>query len=323
MIYRRLGRSGLQVSRLCLGSVNFGWLTDPDESFAIMDAALENGVNFLDTADRYGHSLGDNSSESIIGRWLSQGGTRRERVVLATKVYCDLSDWPNDGKLSARHIRHACEASLRRLRTDHIDLYQMHHVDRSTPWEEVWQAMDLLVRQGKILYVGSSNFAAWHIATADSVARQRQLLGIMAEQSLYNLTQRMVELEVLPACEALGVGVLAYSPLAEGLLAGRGGEGEAGRREQPSLRARLESRGDQLTLFEALCKDLGEEPASVALAWVLRHPAVVAPVVGARTRAQLLRSLRALEILFEEETLAKLDAIWPGPGGAAPEAYAW
>ena len=323
MVYRNLGRSGLQVSRLCLGSVNFGWLTDPDESFAIMDAALENGVNLLDTADRYGHTLGDNSSESIIGRWLSQGGERRDRMILATKVYCTLSDWPNDGGLSARHILQACEASLRRLRTDHIDLYQMHHIDRSTPWEEIWQAMDLLLRQGKILYVGSSNFAAWHIATANSIARQRQLLGIVAEQSVYNLTQRMVELEVLPACEALSVGVLAYSPLAEGVLAGRGEEAEAGRREQPPLRSKRESCSNQLALFLALCEDLGEEPAAVALAWVLRHSAVVAPVVGSRTRAQLMRSLRALEIALDEETLTKLDAIWPGPGGAAPEAYAW
>src|SRR5438034_6764049 len=220
MDYVRLGRTGLRVSRLCLGTMNFGPLTGESDGFAIMDRALELGIVFFDTADVYGWRTGEGVTEQIIGRWLAQGGGRRERIVLATKVYGRMGPGPNDGRLSAYHIRRACEGSLRRLRTDHIDLYQMHHVDRAAPWDELWQAMDVLVQQGKVLYVGSSNFAGWHITQAIEAARDRHSPGLVSEQSLYNLAARTVELEVLPACQAYGVGVIPWSPLAGGLLGG-------------------------------------------------------------------------------------------------------
>jgi len=192
MEYTTLGRTSLRVSRLCLGTMNFGPLTSEADSHAIMDKALELGINFFDTANVYGWKKGEGVTEQIIGRWLAQGGRRREQIVLATKVYNAMGDGPNDRWLSAYHIRAACEDSLRRLKTDHIDLYQMHHIDRKAPWEEVWQAMEVLVQQGKVLYVGSSNFAGWHIAQAQCAAAARHFMGLVSEQSLYNLKDRMI-----------------------------------------------------------------------------------------------------------------------------------
>ncbi|HZU72976.1 MAG TPA: aldo/keto reductase [Acidimicrobiales bacterium] len=319
MRYRRLGRTGLRVSPLCLGTMNFGPRTPEPDSFRIMDAAIDAGVNFFDTANRYGGT----ETESIIGRWFAQGGGRREKVILATKVYGAMDEWPNMSRLSARHIRDACEDSLRRLKTDHIDLYQMHHVDRDTPWEEVWQAMDLLVAQGKVIYVGSSNFAGWHIAAAVEAARRRGSLGLVSEQSLYNLTARTVELEVLPACQGYGLGVIPWSPLGGGILGGVLGGGSGGRRSDERLRHRIESMRPQLEQWEKLCAELGEEPADVALAWLLAQPAVTAPIIGPRTLEQFSSSLRALEVNLDLDALTRLDSIFPGPGGPAPEAYAW
>ena len=324
MDYARLGRTGLKVSRLCLGTMNFGPLTAEPESFAIMDRALALGIDFFDTADVYGWRTGEGVTEQIVGRWLAQGGGgRRERVVLATKVYGKMGDGPNDRGLSARHIRHACDESLRRLRTDRIDLYQMHHVDRDAPWDEVWQAMEQLVTAGKVLYVGSSNFAGWHIAQANAAAAHRHFLGLVSEQSLYNLTARTIELEVLPACRAHGVGVIPWSPLAGGLLGGVLGEADKGRRSSERIRKRVEERRAQLEAWEGFCRELGEKPADVALAWLLDSPTVTAPIIGPRTIAQLEGSLRALEIALSPDHRAALDRIWPGPGGEAPEAYAW
>ncbi len=243
--------------------------------------------------------------------------------MLATKVYGNVAgDWPNDSKLSARHIRDACERSLRQLQTDHIDLYQMHHVDRATPWEEVWQAMDLLVSQGKVVYVGSSNFAGWHIAAANEAAKQRSSFGLVSEQSLYNLKTRTIELEVIPACEAYGVGLLPWSPLGSGLLGGDVGTGE-GRRSSDGMKAAAEWLRDTLGAWEDLCGEIGERPADVALAWLLANPVVTAPIIGPRTMDQFTGSLRAVDIALDDEVLAKLDTIFPGPGGPAPEAYAW
>ena len=325
MTYRHLGRTGLRVSPLCLGTMNFGPRTSEADSFAIMDRALDAGINFFDTANRYGAT----ETESIIGRWLAQGGERREKVVLATKVYGAMSEWPNMSKLSARHIRDACEASLRRLQTDHIDLYQMHHVDRETPWDEIWQAMELLVAQGKVLYVGSSNFAGWHIVAGNEAARRRGSLGLVSEQSLYNLAARTVELEVLPACQEYGVGVLPWSPLSGGLLGGvlnGGGSGSGssgGRRADERAQQRIESMRPQLEAWEKFCADLGAPPADVALAWLLANPAVTAPILGPRTIDQFDAALGALDVELDDESLAELDRIFPGPGGPAPEAYAW
>lgn len=326
MQYTHLGRTGLKVSRLALGTMNFGYVTDEAASHGIMDAALDAGINFFDTADVYGGpqkpdmEKGFGISEEIIGSWLAKGG-RRDGIVLATKAYQPMETGPNDKYLSAYHIRRACDESLRRLKTDHIDLYQMHHIDRSTPWEEIWQAMEILIQQGKISYVGSSNFAGWHIATAQGVATSRHLLGLVAEQSLYNLTNRAIELEVIPACQYHGLGIIPWSPLAGGLLGGILDNPGNGRRA--ALGERVEKLRPQLEAYESLCREIGEKPADIALAWLLHNPAVTAPIIGPRIREQLTNSLRAVDISLSAETLAKLDEIWPGPGGEAPEAYAW
>ncbi len=348
MKYTQLGRTGLKVSRLCLGTMNFGAKTDERESFRIMDRALELGINFFDTADRYGEPMGEGLTERLIGRWLAQGGGRRERIVLATKFFGPMGPGANDEGLSAYHIARACEASLTRLGTDRIDLYQMHHIDRGMPhrkselkyldgdlsnlqvpthlrrgtrWEEIWQELGRLLMSGKVTYVGSSNFAAWNIAQANEKAAARHFLGLISEQSKYNLMQRTLELEVIPVCREYGMGLIPWSPLNAGLLAGKSLEsGGGGRRE--GTEADRKTR-EQLDRYETLCRKLGEEPASVALAWLLHNPVVTAPIVGPRTLEQLEHSVRALEITLDAGTLRKLDEIFPGPGNQAPEAYAW
>ncbi len=325
MQYTRLGRTGLQVSRLCLGTMNFGPQTSEEDSFRIMDRALEHGINFWDTADVYGWKLGERATESILGRYFAQGGGRREKVVLATKVYNEVEKWPNGRRLSKLRIKRGCEDSLRALQTDHIDLYQMHHIDRDCPWEECWEAMEQLVREGKVLYVGSSNFAGWHIAQANEIARGRHFLGLVSEQSLYNLNARTVELEVVPACEAYGLGLIPWSPLAGGLLGGALQKAGEGRRAQENVQRSIEQNRPKLERYEALCRDLGEKPADAALAWLLSNKVVTAPIIGPRTLEQLDGSLRALEITLSDETRSQLDEIFPpaGKGGPAPEAYAW
>jgi aryl-alcohol dehydrogenase-like predicted oxidoreductase len=335
MDYTHLGRSGLTVSRLCLGTMNFGSLTPPDEAHVIMDRAHELGINFFDTANTYGRrqsppgqvANNDKShagwTEEILGDWFALGGGRRDKTVLATKLYGDMTPWPNEGKLSALNIRRACEASLRRLQTDHIDLYQMHHVDRDTPWDEIWQAMEVLVTQGKVLYVGSSNFAGWDIARACETARSRGAVGLVSEQSLYNLATRWIELEVLPAARAYGVGVIPWSPLQGGLLGGvLAAEREGRRRLAGPAKTFVEEHRAQIEAYEELCVKLGEEPAHVALAWLLSREGVTAPIIGPRTVGQLDGAQRALEVTLEADTLARLDEIFPGYR-SAPEHYAW
>jgi len=329
MHYTHLGRTGLKVSRIMLGTMNFGELTDEATSFLIMDEALNAGINFFDTADVYGGpqspdmAKGFGTSEEIIGHWLAQDASRRNKILLATKVYQPMETGPNDKYLSAYHIRRACEASLKRLKTDHIDLYQMHHIDRATPWEEIWQAFEQLMREGKITYVGSSNFAGWDIATAQCAATSRHLLGLASEQSLYNLTQRSIELEVIPALRHFGIGLIPWSPIGMGLLGGVLGDITEGRRATPGLQARIQKLRPQLEAYETLCDELGETPANVALAWLLHNPAVTSVISGPRTAEQLQQNLKALAVKLSDETLAKLDDIWPGPGGEAPQAYAW
>jgi aryl-alcohol dehydrogenase-like predicted oxidoreductase len=314
MDYTHLGRTGLKVSRLALGTMNFGELTDEKPSFSIMDEAFETGINFFDTADVYGGpqspdmEKGFGKSEEIIGNWLSQGG-RRDQIVLATKVYQPMETGPNDRRLSAYHIRRACEASLRRLKTDHIDLYQMHHIDRATPWEEIWQAMEQLIREGKITYVGSSNFAGWDIATAQCTAASRNLLGLASEQSLYNLTQRTIQLEVIPALRHFGVGLIPWSPIGMGLLGGVLRKIAEGRRASPRLQQQFEKLRPKLEVYEALCEELGEAPSNVALAWLLHNPVVTAAISGPRTVEQLRQNLKAPSLVLSRETMAKLDEI--------------
>ena len=323
MRYTNLGRSGLRVSRLCLGTMNFGPETDEATSFKIMDAAHDAGLNFFDSANVYGFGKGRGTTEEIVGRWFAQGGGRREKTVLATKVYGDMGEWPNEGRLSALNIRRACDASLARLQTDYIDLYQMHHVDRRTPWDEIWEAMEVLRCQGKILYVGSSNFAGWHIAKAQGVASKRNFLGLVSEQSIYNLITRNVELEVLPAAEDFGLGLIPWSPLQGGLLGGVvRKEREGSRRTQGRAVQTIENLRGQLEQYEDLCAEIGEEPATVGLAWLLTRPAVTAPIVGPRTPEHLDGALRALEARLEADILARLEAIFPGYK-TSPEEYAW
>ena len=323
MEFTQLGRTGLKVSRLCLGTMNFGPQTTEEDSFAIMDKALDLDINFFDTANVYGWKIGEGITEQIVGRWFAQGGGRREKTVIATKVFGRMGTWPNQSRVSALSIRQAVEGSLKRMQTDYIDLYQMHHIDRNTPWEETWQAMETLVQQGKVLYVGSSNFAGWHLAKAQEAAKARHFMGLVSEQSLYNLKDRMVELEVLPACKDYGLGVIPWSPLAGGLLGGALQKIKEGRRASEDQQKEIKKYRPQLEAWEKFCKQMGDKPADVALAWLLANPVVTAPIIGPRTLDQLTGALRALKIKFTKAEMKKLDEIWPGPGGEAPEAYAW
>jgi len=309
--------------------MNFGPFTSPPDSFGIMDKALESGVNFFDTADVYGRTRGEGVTEKIIGDWFAQGGGRRERTVIATKVFGDMDtkEQPNvimQRGLSAAKIMRACENSLRRMKTDRIDLYQMHHIDRSCPFDEIWQAMETLVAQGKIVYVGSSNFAGWDIATANQTAAQRKFLGLVCEQSIYNLENRHIELEVIPACRHYGLGLIPWSPLGGGILGGVLAKQKSGQKTRVDEKAQLlEKRRPQIERYEELCREMGEEPANVALAWLLHNPVVTAPIIGPRTIDQLTAVLKVSEMKLSDETMKRLDEIWPGPGGEAPQAYAW
>lgn len=318
MRYRNLGRTALRVSELGLGTMNFGPRTPERDAFGMLNRAVSCGINFIDTADQYGGHLGVGTSESILGRWFAEDRSRRDKLVLATKVYEPMSDDVNDRGLSARHIVNACEASLTRLGVDHIDLYQMHHIDRSAPLAEIWQALDRLISQGKVLYVGSSNFPGWGIAQTNERRHWQGHLGLVTEQSLYNLISRTAELEVIPACEAYGVGLLPWSPLAGGLLAGP--PVGSGRRQQ--LSDARQARVDQLLAFETLCTELQRGPAEVAQAWLLAQPVVSSVILGSATEDQLDLALKSGETMLDDETLVCLDEIFP-PVGAAPESYAW
>lgn len=322
MEYTHLGRTGLRVSRVVLGTMNFGPQTSEPDSHAIMDAAHAQGVNFFDTANVYGQDLGRGATEEIVGRFFAQGGGRREKTVLATKLYGDMSDYPNDGKLSALNIRRALDASLARLQTDYIDLYQFHHVDRATPWEEIWQAIEVAVQQGKILYAGSSNFAGWHIAQAQEAAKARHFTGLVSEQSIYNLIVRDVEREVLPAAQAYGLGVIPWSPLQGGLLAGVLDKEADGSRRRSRSDDELERLRPQLEKYEAFAAELGHSPAELALAWLLHQPAVTAPITGPRTMNQLDTAIASVDITLDEDALGRLDEIFPGHK-TSPEDYAW
>ncbi|NKC01191.1 MAG: aldo/keto reductase [Pseudomonadales bacterium] len=321
MKYRRLGKSALQVSELCLGTMNFGPRTTTAESFEILNEAMLSGINFVDTANQYGGELGVGTTETILGQWFAEDPSRRDSVILATKVHEPMSEEINDRGLSARHIQAACDASLERLGVDHIDLYQMHHIDRAAPIEEIWQAMERLIAQGKITYVGTSNFPGWAIAQASEKAIAKQQLGLVSEQGLYNLIERRAEMEVLPACRAYGLGLIPWSPLAGGLLAGKSSDA-TGRRQSDDMKTAAADRADQLTQFETLSESLGETPSVVALAWLLHQEGVVSTIVGPGNKAQLTSVIKVPELYLSEETLAKIDEIFP-PCGPAPEAYAW
>lgn len=323
MQYTHLGRSGLSVSRLCLGTMNFGPKTDESDAHAIMDSAREAGINFFDTANVYGWGENKGWTEEIVGRWFAKGGGRREDTVLATKLYGSMSEKPNDTFLSALNIRRALDASLKRLQTDYIDLYQFHHVDRNTPWDEIWQAMEVAVQQGKIIYNGSSNFAGWHISQAQEAARRRNFNGLVSEQSIYNLISRTVELEVIPAAQHYGLGLLPWSPLEGGLLGGVLKKTEqGGRRTEGRAKEALETHRDALVQYEDFADEIGVAPGILALAWLLHQPAVTAPIVGPRIQDQLDDALKALDVELDADMLGRLDTIFPGHR-TAPEDYAW
>jgi aryl-alcohol dehydrogenase-like predicted oxidoreductase len=323
MKFTNLGRSGLSVSRICLGTMNFGWLTSEPDSFSIMDSAHELGINFFDSANVYGRTAGRGATETIVGNWFAQGGGRRERTVIATKLYGDMDTWPNSGKLSALNIRRALDASLKRLQTDYIDLYQFHHIDRSTPWEEIWQAIEVAVGQGKILYAGSSNFAGWHLAQAQAAASARHFTGLVSEQSVYNLARRNIELEVLPAAQHYGIGIIPWSPLQGGVLGGVLRKVRDGKRrlEGPSA-GYLEKNRERIEQYEDFATELGHEPGDVALAWLLHQDGVTAPIVGPRLAEHLDSAIRAVDLVLDEKALLRLDEIFPGYR-TAPEDYAW
>ncbi|WP_128375024.1 aldo/keto reductase [Streptomyces cavernae] len=330
MKYTQLGRTGLKVSRIVLGTMNFGPQTDEGDSHTIMDAALDAGINFFDTANVYGWGENKGRTERIIGNWFAGGGDRRDKVVLATKVYGNMAPdggvpWPNHDKLSALNIRRAVEASLKRLQTDYIDIYQFHHIDRSTPFEEIWQAIDTLIQQGKILYAGSSNFPGYKIAQANEVAARRGTFGLVSEQCLYNLAERRAEMEVIPASQEYGLGVIPWSPLHGGLLGGvlkkenEGARRVSGRSADTLANTAVRA---QVQAYEDLLEKHGLEPGEAALAWLLTRPGITGPIVGPRTAGQLESALRAVELELSDEVLAGLDEIFPGPG-PAPEAFAW
>lgn len=322
MEYVNLGRAALKVSRLCLGTMNFGPQTSEEDSYKIMDKALDLGINFFDTANVYGWKKGEGVTEQIVGRWWAQGSGRRDKVVIATKVYGDMGDWPNQNRLNKLTIRRELDNSLRRLKTDYIDLYQMHHVWRDASWDELWEAFEVAIQQGKILYVGSSNFAGWHIAQANEAAKHRKTLGLVSEQSIYHLLNRNIELEVIPASEKYGVGIIPWSPLAGGLLGGVIEKENQGRRAGEGVQKQLEKNRDKIEAWENLCRELSEEPADVAIAWMLQNPAITAPIIGPRTIEQLEGQIRSLEIKLSDETNQKLNEIFPGKK-TAPEDYAW
>ncbi|OPH46662.1 oxidoreductase [Paenibacillus ferrarius] len=326
MEYTYLGRTGMKVSRLCLGTMNFGVSTDEKEAFRIMDEALDAGINFFDTANIYGWGENSGATETIIGRWFAQGGNRRERVILATKAYekiCNPLDGPNDEKgLSLYKIRRHLEGSLRRLQTEHVELFFMHHIDWRTQWDELWEALEGVVRQGKADYIGSSNFAGWHLVKAQAAAKDRKFMGLVVEQHIYSLLNRTPELEVLPAANDLGIGVVAWSPMAGGVLGGSALNSTLSNRTAQQ-KAVIEKNRSSLEAYSALCRELGEKESNVALAWVLANPALTGPIIGPRTVEQLRDVLRAVEIKLDASVLQRLDELFPGPGGPAPESYSW
>jgi aryl-alcohol dehydrogenase-like predicted oxidoreductase len=322
MDYTRLGSAGAVVSRIALGTMNFGPVIGREESYSILDLAVENGINFIDSADVYGgRPWGDQpgQSEELLGNWM-QARSNRDSLVIATKAYGPMGQGRNDRGLSALHIRAAVDASLRRLQTDRIDLFQMHHIDRAVPVDEVLDAFTILQAQGKIIYLGSSNFAGWNIAQYREHATTRNQLPIVTEQSVYNLAQRLLELEVVPAAQEYGMGILPWSPLASGQLGGVLRKSDRSRSQDLD---RLGERRTQIEKYERYAEELGVDPAVLAISWLLHQPVVTAPIIGPRTAGQLTSALGALDLSITAEQLRALDEIWPGPGGQAPEAYAW
>ena len=334
MRYTNLGKSNLKVSRICLGTMHFGNRTPEDEAIKIMERALDMGINFWDTANVYsGPGELRGTSEAIIGRYFQARKGSRERVVLATKVNGPMEDVddPNfERGISAYKVRKHVNDSLERLQTDRIDLYQVHHIDRSITLEEFWGTFEKLVADGKVLYMGSSNFPGWSLAKFQAAAMQRGSMGFVSEQSMYNLLCRWPELEVLPAALDLGIGVIPYMPLAGGILTAKVQSEPNSRTESVENEYGVSVSSNLVKAFQALCSDLGESPVAVAIAWTLAQPAVSSAIVGIRTLAHLADMERASELDLDEGTLQRLDELFDTNKGRpirtaqpAPEAYAW
>jgi aryl-alcohol dehydrogenase-like predicted oxidoreductase len=323
MDYVFLGRTGTKVSRIVLGTMNFGERTSEEDAHRILDRALELGINFVDTANVYGGTAGRGATEEIVGRWIASRPGVRDDIVLATKVHSPMrEDDVNARGASAWQIRREAIASLRRLQTDRIDLYQFHHIDRHIGWDEMWQSMGRLVTSGEVVYTGSSNFAGWDIARANELAAAQHHLGLVSEQSLYNLLDRTVELEVLPAARHYGMGVIPWSPLKGGVLSGApaGDSARSGSGRSADLRT---ERADQLARYAEIAAAVGCTPSQLGLAWLLHQPGVTGPIVGPRTMDQLEDAAAAVDVHLGDDVLGELDELFPGPGGSAPEAYAW
>ena len=306
MKYNRLGRTGLLVSEVCMGTMTFGGVTDEAEAKRIFDRCLERGVNFFDTANGYTGG----QSEQILGRLIKD---KRDDIVLATKVYNPTGSGPNDMGLSRKHILRACEASLRRLGTDYIDLYQVHSDDRDTPLEETLSALDQLVREGKVRYIGASNHTAWRLSDGLWTSETRGLARYNCLQPLYNLVERGLDAEVLPLCRAKGVGVICWSPLAGGWLTGKyRGEVDDDARLNDRNRPPMGTAVDREQVLDALIKiaeGLGATPAQVALRWVMDQEGITSAIVGARNLAQLDDNLGALDLVLDADTWKELDRV--------------
>lgn len=332
MQYSKLGRSNLTVSKICLGTMHFGTLTPEDEAHQIMDKALEMGINFWDTANVYGRSAYPGATEEIIGRWFKRSAGNRDQVVIATKVYGLMTDNPPPNEergISAYKVRKHAADSLRRLQTDHIDLYQIHHIDRRISLEEFWGTFDRLIHNGDVLYLGTSNFPGWGLAKYQMYAWQHGLMGFVSEQCQYNLLSRYPELEVIPAAREFGIGLIPYMPVAGGLLTGKKQSSEGVRTQQVEKEYGLRLGSEQFEAYSAFCRAIGEQEHVVAIAWVLSNPAVSSAIVGPRTLAHLEGLDRAAELKLEPEHLERLEEIFdinrgrPLKKGEAPEAFAW
>ena len=318
MDYRSLGRTGVQVSSLCLGCMMFGGRTGPDDSYAIIDRALDAGINFLDTANVYSRGR----SEEVTGEALKRSG-RRERVVLATKVHGTMAeDDPNARGNSRRHIVEQCEASLRRLQTDYIDLYQLHRPQPDIPIDETLRAMDDLIRAGKVRYIGTSTFAAWQVVESLWVSKELGLHRVVCEQPPYNLLDRRIERELLPMARTFGIATIPWSPLGGGLLTGKYRRGEDlpedSRFAQPGRTPQQQRRmndaiWDVIEPLESLAQEKGCTLSQLALAWCVQQPGVSSPIIGPRTMEQLEDNLGALTVTHTDEDRARIDAIIP-PG---------
>ena len=323
LTYRRLGESGLKVSQICLGTMTFGREADENASYDIMDYFVEQGGNFLDTAD--GYSKG--GAEEVIGRWLKARGNRQS-VILATKVYNPMGSGPNDNGLSRLHIQQGVEASLKRLQTDVIDLYQIHRWDPEAPLDETLEALNDLVRQGKVRYLGCSNLAAWQLCQYLFASERHLWSRFISLQPVYNVLQRGIENELLPLCHHAGLGVIAYNPLAGGMLTGKYKRGEplpAGARlqlfENYYQRYFTPDALDIVERFVAAARDRAVSPAQLALAWVLGEPRVTCPIVGARSLDQLRDTLGGLRIQLTSEERAALPSVLPGRWAGVDPVY--